>query len=57
VRREGGIGWRVDAVRDVRAEVAKRLVEHGAELKRLSLGRSRLGDVYTRYFEEMAHAA
>jgi ABC-2 type transport system ATP-binding protein len=49
--------WRVDADRDVRAAVAKALVEAGGELRALSIASASLEDVYTRYFEGVRHAA
>jgi ABC-2 type transport system ATP-binding protein len=53
---------RIDADRDVRGEIARRIVAAGGELKRLSMDRSSLDEVYVRYFEQMrepevAHAA
>lgn len=57
VHRDSGAAWRIDAGRDVRGEVARRIVAAGGELKRLTLEHSRLGDVYQRYFQEVAHAA
>jgi ABC-2 type transport system ATP-binding protein len=53
-----GVGrWRVDADRDVRAAVAKAVVEAGGELRALSIASASLEDVYTRYFEGVRHAA
>ena len=49
--------WRIDASRDVRSEVARRVIEAGANLERLSLGMATLQDVYTRFFEGKRHAA
>lgn len=49
--------WRVDASRDVRAEVARRTVETGASLVSLSSGTATLDDVYARYFEGQKNAA
>jgi ABC-2 type transport system ATP-binding protein len=49
--------WRVDADRDVRAAVAKAVVEAGGELRALSIASASLEDVYTRYFEGVRHAA
>ncbi len=49
--------WRIDASRDVRGEVARRVIEAGANLERLSLGMATLQDVYTRFFEGKRHAA
>jgi len=49
--------WRIDATRDVRGDVAKRVVEAGADLKGLSIGMATLQDVYSRFFEGERHAA
>jgi ABC-2 type transport system ATP-binding protein len=49
--------WRVDADRDVRAAVAKAIVEVGGNLRALSSASASLEDVYTRYFEGVRHAA
>jgi ABC-2 type transport system ATP-binding protein len=43
--------WRIDAQRDVRGDVARRVIEAGANLERLSLGTATLQDVYTKFFE------
>ena len=53
----GDGAWRIDATRDVRSEVAKRVVESGGELKSLSIGVASLDDVYQRYFAGVRHAA
>ena len=49
--------WRIDATRDVRSDVAKRVVESGGELKALSIGVASLDDVYAKYFEGIRNAA
>jgi len=49
--------WRIDASRDVRSEVARRVIEAGANLERLSLGMATLQDVYTKFFEGKRNAA
>ena len=49
--------WRIDATRDIRSEVAKRVVEAGGELKALSIATASLDDVYAHYFEGVRHAA
>ena len=49
--------WRIDATRDVRGDVAKRVVEAGAELRGISIGMATLQDVYSKYFEGVRHAA
>ena len=51
---------RVDAERDVRTEIARKVIESGGALREMVLHRASLEDVYTRYFtkqEEVAHAA
>lgn len=49
---------RIDAVRDVRAEIAAAVIAAGGDLKRLSMDQSNLDEVYVRYFEEVnRHAA
>ena len=58
-------GWtRVDADSDIRAQVARRIVEKGGSLREMTLKRASLDDVYSRFFEkqdndrqEVAHAA
>ncbi|MBS0519056.1 MAG: ABC transporter ATP-binding protein [Proteobacteria bacterium] len=49
--------WRVTADRDVRAEVARRIVTAGGALTRLADLQPSLEEVYTRYFQEARHAA
>ena len=44
-------------MRDVRAEVAKRVVESGGDLEALSIAQASLDDVYARYFEGVSNAA
>ncbi len=48
---------RIDATADVRSRTAKAVVEAGAELRSLSIASASLEDVYTRYFQEVRHAA
>ncbi|NLS19086.1 ABC transporter ATP-binding protein [Rhizobium sp. P40RR-XXII] len=48
---------RVDAKIDIRAEIASRIVAADGRLKRLSMDRSSLDEVYVRYFEQVDHAA
>ena len=48
---------RVDAEIDIRPEIASRIVAAGGRLKRLSMDRSSLDEVYVRYFEQVDHAA
>lgn len=49
--------FRIDASRDVRPEIARAVGAAGGELLGLAHGAARLEDVYTRYFEEVRHAA
>jgi len=51
---------RVDADRDVRPEIARRVVAAGGALRNMAITRASLDEVYARYFEqagEVAHAA
>lgn len=50
-------GWRIVADRDVRAAVAERIVSSGGSLTRLADLQPSLEEVYTRYFQEVRHAA
>ena len=43
---------RVDADRDVRPEIARRVVSAGGELRNMAIRRASLDEVYVRYFEE-----
>jgi ABC-2 type transport system ATP-binding protein len=55
---EAGAGaWRVVAARDVRADVAQRIISSGGSLTRLADLQPSLEEVYTRYFQEARHAA
>jgi ABC-2 type transport system ATP-binding protein len=54
---DGNGAWRVVADRDVRAEVARRVVGAGGSLTRLAELQPSLEEVYTRYFQEARHAA
>jgi ABC-2 type transport system ATP-binding protein len=54
---DGDAAWRVVADRDVRAEVARRVVSAGGSLTRLAELQPSLEEVYTRYFQEVRHAA
>ena len=47
----------VEARGDLRASIARAVVEAGGDLKMIAAGYASLGDVYTRYFVEAAHAA
>ncbi len=57
VQPEGPGRWRVDAERDLRAELARAAVEAGARLTGLAHERPGLDEVYTRYFQEAAYEA
>jgi ABC-2 type transport system ATP-binding protein len=54
---EGPGRWRIEADRDLRAQVARVVIESGGTLTGLALARLGLDDVYTRYFREVRHAA
>jgi hypothetical protein len=43
--------WRIDADRDVRGDIARRVIEAGANLERLSLATATLQDVYNKFFD------
>lgn len=49
--------WRVIANRDVRPEIARRVVENGGRLIALDAHRMGLSEAYNRYFRESGHAA
>jgi ABC-2 type transport system ATP-binding protein len=49
--------WQVEAIADVRPELARLVVEAGGSLKNLDLRRARLDEAYNRYFREVANAA
>ena len=58
VASDGEGAWRIVAGRDVRAEVAQRIVSAGGSLTRLAELQPSLEEVYTRYFQqEVRHAA
>ena len=57
VAREASGTFRLFCARDVRAEIAAALVGAGVRLLRLNLLQLSLDAVYTRYFEELRHAA
>jgi ABC-2 type transport system ATP-binding protein len=50
-------GLRVEAGGDVRAAVARAIVEAGGNLTMIDAGHASLDDVYSQYFEEMQNAA
>lgn len=49
--------FRIEALRDVRSELARAVTGSGGDVLGLAHGAARLEDVYTRYFEEARHAA
>jgi ABC-2 type transport system ATP-binding protein len=51
VSREGDGRWRVEAVDDRRADLAKLIVNGGGSLKNLDLQRARLDQAYNRFFQ------
>jgi len=54
---KGGNVSRVDADRDLRPEIARRIVAAGGSLRNMAISRSSLDEVYVRYFEQVANAA
>ena len=54
---DGELAWRVFADRDVRAAAAQRIVSSGGSLTRLADLQPSLEEVYTRYFQDVRHAA
>ncbi len=56
VQRDGN-ALRVEATSDLRADIARAVVSAGGNLTMIAAGHSSLEDVYTRYFEGVAHAA
>jgi ABC-2 type transport system ATP-binding protein len=56
VVREGS-GLRVETTGDLRADVARAVVNAGGNLTMIAAGHASLEDVYRRYFEGVAHAA
>lgn len=60
VTRLGNGHWRVDAERDVRSDIARKVIEASGALREMLLRRASLEDVYSSYFtkqEEKPHAA
>jgi ABC-2 type transport system ATP-binding protein len=57
VRREGNDRYVLEAEQDARAAAAAAVVRAGGELLSLGIRQASLESVYTRYFEEVAHAA
>ncbi len=52
-----GAALRVEATGDLRADIARAVVHAGGNLTMIAAGHASLEDVYTRYFEGVAHAA
>lgn len=52
-----GTGWHITAARDIRAELAKRIVEAGGALKNLDAHRVSLSEAYNLFFKEVSHEA
>ncbi len=48
----GAVTTRVDADRDVRPEIARRVVAAGGALRNMAIRRASLDEVYVRYFED-----
>ena len=51
----GGDAWTIIAARDIRAELAQRIVERGGALKTLDAHRLSLGEAYNLFFREARH--
>lgn len=47
--------WRVDADDDIRADIARRVVQAGGELSEMTIRQSSLDEVYVRFFEGDKH--
>jgi ABC-2 type transport system ATP-binding protein len=47
--------WRVDADADIRADIARRVVQAGGALSEMSIRQSSLDEVYVRFFEGENH--
>jgi len=45
--------WQCEAVRDIRPQLAQRIVAAGGALRNLDLRRARLDEAYGRYFREV----
>jgi len=52
-----GAGFRLECTGDIRADVARAVVQAGGNLTMIDAGHASLEDVYARYFEGVAHAA
>jgi len=57
VRRVDGNRYEVEARSDVRADAANAVIQAGGKLQALNVEQQSLDDIYTRYFEEVKHAA
>jgi len=53
---EGGV-FTIETTDDLRAEIARAVVEAGGRLTTITAGHASLEEVYTRYFEGVRHAA
>ncbi len=53
---DGGL-FRVEAIGDLRPQIARAVVEAGGSLTTIAAGHASLEDVYTRYFEGVRDAA
>ncbi|HHY49816.1 MAG TPA: ABC transporter ATP-binding protein, partial [Alphaproteobacteria bacterium] len=49
--------WQVAAQSDIRVDLAKTIVNGGGQLRRLDAHRMKLGEAYTKFFEETRHEA
>ncbi len=52
-----GTSLRLECTDDLRADVARAVVQAGGDLTMIDAGHASLDDVYTRYFEGVAHAS
>jgi len=57
VTANGAGATRVDADRDLRPEIARRIVQSGGDLRNMAISRASLDEVYVRYFERLVNAA
>jgi len=57
IRPAGKDSWRITASRDIRAELAKRLVERGGSLTNIDARHVSLGEAYNLFFKEARHEA
>jgi len=52
-----GTELRIEAVGDLRPQVARAVVDAGGDLSMIAAGHASLDEVYARFFEEVRHAA